>query len=83
MEHRGVKQILPETKYPLLKSRAEGCYLLQFRFFSHHPDSCTPEAGTNAVTSEPGVLRNEAWKSRYAPLELCGSGGKHDCNKPT
>ena len=76
-------QILPETKYPLLKSRAEGCYLLQFRFFSHHPDSWIPEAGTSAVTSEPRVLRNEAWKSRYAPLKLCGSGGKHDCNKPT
>ena len=36
-------QILPETKYPLLKSRAEGCYLLQFRFFSHHPDSWIPQ----------------------------------------
>ena len=44
-EHAVVKQILPETRYPLLKSRAEGGYLLQFRSFTHHPTPWTPKAG--------------------------------------
>lgn len=69
-------QISPETKYPPPKSRAGGGDLLQFRSCTHHPTAWTPKAGASADTSEPGVLQSESWKSRYAPLELCGSGGK-------
>ena len=29
------------------------------------------------------ALQNESWKSRYTPLELCGSGGKTWRDKPT
>lgn len=76
-------QISPETKYPPSKSRAGGGYLLQFRSFTHHPTAWTPKAGASADTSEPGVLQSESWKSRYTPLELCGSGGKSWRNKPT
>ena len=70
--------ISSETKYPPPKFRAEGGSLVQFRSFTHHPDSWTPKAGAIAVTSEPGVLNNESWKSRNTPLELCGSGGKQE-----
>lgn len=76
-------QILPETKYLPPKSTGGGGYLLQFRSFTHHPASWTPKAGASVGTSEPGALQNESWKSRYAPLELCGSGGKTWRDKPT
>ena len=71
-------QISSETKCPPPKFRAEGSPLLQFRSFTHHPDSWAPKAGASADTSEPGVLNHESWKSRNTPLKLCGSGGKHD-----
>ena len=71
-------QISLETKYPPPKFRAVGSSLLQFRSFTHRPDSWTPKAGASAVTSEPRVLNNESWKSRNAPLELCRPGGKYD-----
>ena len=71
----------PSTHLPRLEQEAATCY-------SSDPSPTTPlpgppKAGASADTSEPGVLQNESWKSRYAPLELCGSGGKTWRDKPT
>ena len=66
------------TRNQVPTSQVESRRRLQFSSFTYHSDSWTPKAGASAVTSEPRVLKNESWKFRNAPLELCGSGGNHE-----